>query len=105
MVPLFFWVITFDQSGMGAPASSYDTTGIAIEILRPRKPSHCVKVGIHLAGNVDRSEHLNFKLQIYMGSVSRSRKPSDIILRFDFYLKYRRPKNTYVIKVFSSFKK
>jgi hypothetical protein len=29
----FVWVITFDVSGMGAPASSYTTTGIALRVL------------------------------------------------------------------------
>jgi hypothetical protein len=38
--------ITFDMSGMGAPASSYATAGIALRILWPRKPRHYVKVGI-----------------------------------------------------------
>jgi hypothetical protein len=30
---LFVWVITFDLSGMGGPASSYATAGIALRII------------------------------------------------------------------------
>jgi hypothetical protein len=43
-VSLFVWVITFDMSGMGDPASSYATAGIALRIIWPRKPHHYVKV-------------------------------------------------------------
>jgi hypothetical protein len=32
-VSLFDWVITFDLSGMGDPASSYTTAGIALRII------------------------------------------------------------------------
>jgi hypothetical protein len=32
-VSLFVWVITFDLSGMGGPASSYATAGIALRII------------------------------------------------------------------------
>jgi hypothetical protein len=48
--PFFVWVITFDLSSMGAPASSYATAGIDLRILSPRKPRHYVKVGIPSAG-------------------------------------------------------
>jgi hypothetical protein len=50
IVPLFVWVITFDLSSMGAPASSYATAGIALRILRPRKPRHYVTVGMPPVG-------------------------------------------------------
>jgi hypothetical protein len=32
-VSLFVWIIAFDLSGMGGPASSYATTGIALRII------------------------------------------------------------------------
>jgi hypothetical protein len=32
-ISLFVWVITFDLSGMGGPASSYATAGIALRII------------------------------------------------------------------------
>jgi hypothetical protein len=32
-VSLFVWVITFNMSGMGGPASSYATAGIALRII------------------------------------------------------------------------
>jgi hypothetical protein len=32
-VSLFVWIITFDLSGMGDPASSYATAGIALRII------------------------------------------------------------------------
>jgi hypothetical protein len=32
-VSLFVWVITFDLSGMGDPASSYATAGIALRFI------------------------------------------------------------------------
>jgi hypothetical protein len=44
-VSLFVWVITFNLSGMGGPASSYATAGIALRIIWLRKPHHYVKVG------------------------------------------------------------
>jgi hypothetical protein len=40
------WVITFDLSGMGGPASSYATAGLVFRILWPRKAHHYIKVGI-----------------------------------------------------------
>jgi hypothetical protein len=45
-VPLLVWVITFDLSGKGDPASNYATAGIALRIIWPRKLHHYVKVGI-----------------------------------------------------------
>jgi hypothetical protein len=41
---LFVWAITFDLSGLGDPASSYATTGLALQIIWPHKPHHYVKV-------------------------------------------------------------
>jgi hypothetical protein len=49
-VSLFVRVIIFDLSGMGAPARSYATAGIALRILWPRKPRQYVKVRIPSAG-------------------------------------------------------
>jgi hypothetical protein len=46
----FIWVITLDLSGMGAPASSKTTAGIALRVIWPRKPRHYVKVEIPSAG-------------------------------------------------------
>ena len=43
-VSLFVWVITFDLSGLGDPASSYATAGLALRIIWPHKPHHYVKV-------------------------------------------------------------
>jgi hypothetical protein len=52
-VSLFVWVITFDLSGIGAPACSYATAGIALRILWPHKPRHFVKVEIPSAGTIN----------------------------------------------------
>jgi hypothetical protein len=49
-VSLLVWVITFGLSGMGAPASSCATVGVALRILGLRKPGHYVTVGIPSAG-------------------------------------------------------
>ena len=35
---LFVWVITFDLSGLGDPASSYATAGLAFKVIWPHKP-------------------------------------------------------------------
>ena len=43
-VSLSVWVITFDLSCLGDPASSYATTGLALRIIWPHKPHHYVKV-------------------------------------------------------------
>ena len=43
-VSLSVWVITFDLSGLGDPASSYVTTGLALRIICPHKPHPYVKV-------------------------------------------------------------
>ena len=40
---LFVWVLSFDLSGKGDPASSYATAGIALWIIAPRKPPYPVK--------------------------------------------------------------
>jgi len=44
-VSLFIWVITFDLSGLGDSASSYATAGLALRVIWPHKPHHCVEVG------------------------------------------------------------
>jgi hypothetical protein len=46
----FIWIITFDLSGMSDPTSSYATAGIPLRIIWPRKPHHCVRVGIPTGG-------------------------------------------------------
>ena len=51
-VSLFVWVISFDLSGMGAHASSYATAGLALRIIWPLEPHHCVKVGTPSVGNL-----------------------------------------------------
>jgi hypothetical protein len=43
-VSLFVWVISFDLSGVGAPANSYATAGLGLRVTLPRKPLHYVKV-------------------------------------------------------------
>jgi hypothetical protein len=43
-VSLFVWGITFVQSGLGGPASSYTTAGLALWIIWPHKPHHYIKV-------------------------------------------------------------
>jgi hypothetical protein len=45
-VSFFVWVIIFDLSGMGGPASGYATAGIALRIIWLRKPHHYDKVEI-----------------------------------------------------------
>ena len=47
----FVWAITFDLSGLGDPASSCATTGIALRIIWPHNPHHYVKVGTSSEGN------------------------------------------------------
>jgi hypothetical protein len=42
-VSLLVWVIPFDLSGKGGPTSSNATTGIALRIIWPLKPSHYFK--------------------------------------------------------------
>ena len=42
---LFVWVITFDLFGLGDPASSYATAGLALRIIWPQRPHHYVKIG------------------------------------------------------------
>jgi hypothetical protein len=49
-VSLSVWVITFDLSGKGDPASRYATAGVALGILWPRKHHHHVKVRIPPGG-------------------------------------------------------
>ena len=44
-VSLFVWVITFDLSGLGDPASSCATAGLALRIIWPHKPNHYHKAG------------------------------------------------------------
>ena len=51
-VSLFVWVITFDLSGLGDPASSYATASLALRIIWPHKPHHYVKVGTCSGGPV-----------------------------------------------------
>jgi hypothetical protein len=51
-VPLFVWVITFDLSGKGDPASSYATADIALRIVWPRKPHYYVKERIPSVGTI-----------------------------------------------------
>ena len=48
---LFFWAITFDISGLGDPASSYATAGLALRIIWPHKPHHYVKVETSSGGS------------------------------------------------------
>jgi hypothetical protein len=43
-VPLFVWNLTFDLSGLGDPASSYATAGLALGFIGTRKPHHHDKV-------------------------------------------------------------
>jgi hypothetical protein len=43
-VSLFVWIITFDLSGLGDPASSCVTAGLALRIIWPHKPHHHIKV-------------------------------------------------------------
>jgi hypothetical protein len=42
-VCLFVWNLTLNLSGMGAPANSYATAGIALEIMGSHKPSRHYK--------------------------------------------------------------
>jgi hypothetical protein len=51
--PLFVWVISFDLSGMGAPAGSYATAGLALRIIWPHTPPHYVKLGTPSGGGGD----------------------------------------------------
>jgi hypothetical protein len=52
-VSLFVWVIIFDLSDLGDPASSYATAGLALRIILPHKPHHYVKVEAPSGGGVD----------------------------------------------------
>jgi hypothetical protein len=51
MSPLV-WNLTLDLSGLGDPASSYGTAGIALEITGARMPNHHDKAVTPLGGNV-----------------------------------------------------
>ena len=44
MVSLFVWAIIFDLSGLGDPANSYATAGLALRIIWPHKPHNYVKI-------------------------------------------------------------
>jgi len=44
--PFLVWVITLDLSSKGDPVSSCATRCIALGIIWPLKPHHCIKVGI-----------------------------------------------------------
>jgi hypothetical protein len=46
----FVWNLTLDLSGMGDPANSYITTGIALEIMGSHKPSCHDKAETSLGG-------------------------------------------------------
>ena len=48
---LFVWVIIFDLSGLGYPASSYSTAGLALRIIWPHKPHDYVKIETTSGGN------------------------------------------------------
>jgi hypothetical protein len=43
-VSLFVWLLPFDLSGLGDPASSYATAGIALRVAEALKLPHHVKV-------------------------------------------------------------
>jgi hypothetical protein len=43
-VSLFIWLLPFDLSGLGDPASSYATAGIALRVTEALKPPDRVKV-------------------------------------------------------------
>ena len=49
-VSLFIWVIALNLSGMGGPTSSCAAAIIALRIIWPYKPHHCIRVGIPLGG-------------------------------------------------------
>jgi hypothetical protein len=49
-VSFFVWNLTLDLSGMEDPASSYITTGIALEIMGSHKPSCNDKAETSLGG-------------------------------------------------------
>jgi hypothetical protein len=49
-VSLFVWLLPFDLSGLGGPASSYATAGIALRVSGALKPHHHDKVGIASVG-------------------------------------------------------
>jgi len=43
-VSLFIWLLPFDLSGLGVPAGSYATAGIALGVTEALKLPHHVKV-------------------------------------------------------------
>jgi len=43
-VSRFVWALPFNLSGMGGPASSYATAGIALRVTQSHKPPHHYKV-------------------------------------------------------------
>jgi hypothetical protein len=49
-VSLFVWNLTLDLSGLGDPASSYATAGLALGFIGTRKPHHHDKVEAALMG-------------------------------------------------------
>jgi hypothetical protein len=49
-VSVFVWLLPLDLFGMGAPTSSYATTGIALRVSGTLKPHHHNKVETPSAG-------------------------------------------------------
>jgi hypothetical protein len=50
-VSLLVWILPFDLTGMGGPAGSYTTTGIALWVIESHKPHHHDKVGTPVGGS------------------------------------------------------
>jgi hypothetical protein len=58
----FVWDLTLDLSGLGDPASSYATAGLALGFIGTRMPHHHDQVETPLVGNsVFRSRFINNK--------------------------------------------
>ena len=66
-VSIFVWVITFDLSSLGDPASSYATASLALRIIWPHKPHHYVKVGTRSRGQFNITGLLSMMLCLSVG--------------------------------------
>ena len=61
-----FCVITFDLSGIGDPINSCAATSVALRVIWPHKPHHCISIG-YLCGET--FESLHFLLMYYFFKV------------------------------------
>jgi hypothetical protein len=69
---LFVWNLTVDLSGLGDPASSYATTGLALGFIGTRKPHHLDKVETSLVGILRAGLHISVDIRLKWVKVKSS---------------------------------